>query len=201
MRDGKDAKDARDQRDTKDQKDTKGRKAARIPLGGFACLGVFARTHDFASSTSLTARSPDGTLRTVAAEKESEQHNSARKFQGPGGTPGGVGMFIFGLALAIAGGYLIMNQVQVTSGYWHWWGTNTFGLTLIPLVIGLGLLVFDGRSMAGWVLSGGGAVIIFVGILENLQIFFTPTTLFNVILMLTMFAAGLGLMARAVKSF
>lgn len=111
-------------------------------------------------------------------------------------------MFIFGLALAIAGGYLILNQVQVTGGYWHWWGTNTntFGLTLIPLVIGLGLLFFDGRSIAGWVLAGGGAVIIFVGILANLQIFFTPTTLFNVILMLTMFAAGLGLMARAVKS-
>jgi len=109
-------------------------------------------------------------------------------------------MFIFGLVLAIAGGYLIMNQVQVTTGYWHWWGTNTFGLTLIPLVIGIGLLFFDGGSIAGWVLAGGGAVIIFVGILANLQIFFTPTTLFNVILMLTMFAAGLGLMARAVKS-
>lgn len=151
-------------------------------------------------STSLTLSTLDGTLRTVAPEKETEQDHAARKFQGPGGTPGGVGMFLFGLALAIAGGYLIMNQVQVTSGYWHWWGTNTFGLTLIPLVIGLGLLFFDGRSIAGWVLAGGGAVIIFIGILANLQIFFTPTTLFNVILMLTMFAAGLGLMARALKS-
>jgi hypothetical protein len=109
-------------------------------------------------------------------------------------------MFLFGLALAIAGGYLIMNQVQVTSGYWQWWGTNTFGLTLIPLVIGLGLLFFDGRSIAGWALTLGGAIIIFVGILANLEIYFRQTTLFNVILMLTLFAAGLGLMARAVKS-
>ena len=143
----------------------------------------------------------DDNLRAVASPKPEQADDSApRKFQGPGGTPGGLGMFIFGLALAIAGGYLIMNQVQVTSGFWHWWGTNTFGLTLIPLVIGLGLLFFDGRSIAGWVLAGGGAVIIFVGILANLQIFFTPTSLFNVILMLAMFAAGLGLMARAVKS-
>ncbi len=134
------------------------------------------------------------------AAAEPESSNTARKFQGPGGSPGGVGIFIFGLALAIAGGYLIMNQVQVTSAYWHWWGTNTFGLTLIPLVIGLGLLFFDGKSIPGWVLTGGGAVIIFVGILSNLEIYFRQTTLFNVILMLTMFAAGLGLMARAVKS-
>lgn len=139
-------------------------------------------------------------LRTVSASKETEETSAPRKFQGPGGTPGGVGLFVFGLALAIAGGYLIMNQVQVTSGYWHWFGPNTFGLTLIPLVLGLGLLFFDGRSIAGWVLAGGGAVIIFVGILASLQIYFERTSLFNVILMLAMFAAGLGLMARALKS-
>ena len=142
----------------------------------------------------MTLSSPDDNLAAVTDENETQ-----RKFQGPGGTPGGAGMFIFGLALAIAGGYLIMNQVQVTSGYWHWWGPNTFGLTLIPLVIGIGLLFFSGRSIAGWILAGGGAVIIFVGILANLEIYFRQTTLFNVILMLTMFAAGLGLMARAVK--
>ena len=131
------------------------------------------------------------------AEKQSEEHT--HKFKGAGGSPGGVGMFVFGLALAIAGGYLIMNQVQVTSAYWHWWGTNTFGITLIPLVIGIGLLFFNGRSIIGWVLAGAGAVIIFVGILANLEIYFRQTSLFNVIVMLTLFAAGLGLMARAVK--
>jgi uncharacterized protein len=136
----------------------------------------------------------------VTVETEPQSANETKKFQGPGGTPGGVGMFLFGLALAVAGGYLIMNQVQVTSGYWHWWGTNTFGFTLIPLVIGLGWLFFDGRSIVGWILAGVGAVIIFVGILVNLEIYFRQTTLFNVILMLTMFAAGIGLMARAVKS-
>ena len=150
---------------------------------------------------SLTSPHPSDNLPSVADEKELQNSEGARKFQGPGGTPGGLGMFIFGLALGIGGGYLIMNQVQVTSGYWQWWGPNTFGLTLLPLVIGLGLLFYNGRSIAGWVLTGGGAVIIFVGILANLQIYFHQTTLFNVILMLTMFAAGLGLMARAVKSF
>ena len=143
------------------------------------------------------------TLRCVTAAEPQQQPNSSktsRGFQGPGGTPGGLGKFIFGAALSVSGGYLIMNQVQVTSGYWSWWGTNTFGLTLIPLVIGLGLLFFDGKSIAGWVLAGAGAVIIFAGILANLQIYFRQTSLFNVILMLALFAAGLGLMARALKS-
>src|SRR4051794_37495405 len=139
-----------------------------------------------------------GKDRHLESKRETEEEPGNPRFS-PGGTPGGIGMFLFGLALAIAGGYLIMNQVQVTSGYWQWWGPNTFGLTLLPLVIGIGLLFFNGRSIAGWLLAGGGAVIIFVGILSNLQIYFQQTSLFNTILMLTLFAAGLGLMARALK--
>ncbi len=138
-------------------------------------------------------------MKPMMDESDTDKESGPRKFEGPGGTPGGTGMFLFGLALAIAGGYLILNQVQVTSGYWAWWGGNTFGLTLIPLVIGIGLLFFNGKSIAGWLLAGGGAVIIFVGILANLQIYFERTSLFNTILMLTLFAAGLGLMARALK--
>jgi hypothetical protein len=130
-----------------------------------------------------------------------EDHNRefAQRFKEPGGTPGGLVMFLFGLALAVIGGYLIMNQTQVTSGYWNWFGNHTFGLTLVPLVIGIGLLFFNGKSIFGWLLAGCGLLIIFAGIIANLDIYFRSTSLFNVILMLTLFAAGLGLMARAFK--
>ncbi|HKF56393.1 MAG TPA: hypothetical protein VKJ45_13140 [Blastocatellia bacterium] len=136
--------------------------------------------------------------RTEPGKTEANKRDDSYRFS-PGGTRGGIGMFLFGLVLTIAGGYLIMNQVQVTSGYWQWFGTNTFGLTLIPLIIGIGLLFFNGRSIIGWLLAGGGAVIIFVGILANLTIYFRTTSLFNTILMLVLFVAGLGLMARSLK--
>jgi hypothetical protein len=131
-------------------------------------------------------------------EEEHEAHK--RRFEGPGGTPGGAGMFLLGLAMAIAGIYLIMSQTQVSSYYWRWWGDNTFGLTLIPLMIGVGLLFFNARSIAGWLLAGGGAVIILVGIISNLQLHFRQTSLFSLIVMLVLFVGGLGLMARALKS-
>jgi hypothetical protein len=132
-------------------------------------------------------------------DNEGEYRSQARKFEGPGGTPGGLGTFLLGGALAIVGGYLIMTQVNVTSGYWQWWGRNTFGLTLSPLVIGIGVLFFNGRSVVGWALAGGGLLIIFAGVLSNLVIYFRQTSLFNVILMLVLFTGGLGLMARALK--
>jgi len=58
---------------------------------------------------------PFAFVNSWTAKKESEQAGEsefARKSQGAGGTPGGLGMFIFGLALAIAGGYLIMNRCR-----------------------------------------------------------------------------------------
>jgi len=120
--------------------------------------------------------------------------------RGPGGTPGGVGEFFFGLGMAVAGGYLLTNQVTVTSGFGQLWGYNTFGLSLVPLVLGIGLLFFNGRSVPGWVLTFAGIVIIAAGILTNLTIYFRATSLFNTLVMLVLFAGGIGLVARSLKA-
>ena len=120
--------------------------------------------------------------------------------EGAGGTRGGVGQFLLGLAMAVAGGYLLTNQVTVTSGYWSYFGPHTFGLTLLPLIFGLGFLFFDGDSIVGWVLTGGGAVVIFIGILTNLQVYFQATSLFHTLIMLTLLAGGIGLVARSLRA-
>jgi len=119
--------------------------------------------------------------------------------KGAGGTEGGVGQFFIGLAMAAAGGYLLTNQVTVSSGFWGWFGPNTFGLSLLPLLVGAGALFFDGRSRLGWLLTGIGSVIILAGILMNLRIYFEPTSLFNTLIMLVLLAGGLGLLARSLR--
>ena len=119
--------------------------------------------------------------------------------RGAGGTEGGVGTFVLGLAMAVAGGYLLTTQVTVTSGFWGYFGRQTFGLTLLPLVVGLGFLFYDGSSRVGWVLTGGGAIVIFLGILMNLQIYFQPTSLFHTLIMLALLGGGLGLVARSLR--
>jgi hypothetical protein len=124
----------------------------------------------------------------------------ADKPRGAGGTPGGLGEFFTGLAMAAGGGYLLFNQVTVTSGFWQLWGYNAFGISLIPLLIGIGLLFFDGRSKLGWLLTAFGALIILLGILSNLTIFFRPTSLFNTLIILALLAGGLGLIARSLRT-
>ena len=120
--------------------------------------------------------------------------------RGAGGTPGGMGEFLIGLVMAIAGGYLLTTQVTVTSGAWMLWGRNAFGLSLIPFIFGIGLLFWNGRSIFGWLLLLGGSVIILAGILTNLEIYFERTSLFNTLLMLVLLFGGIGLMARGVRA-
>ncbi len=120
--------------------------------------------------------------------------------RGAGGTRGGVGEFLLGLGMSVAGAYLLTQQVTVTSGYWTLWGYNAFGLSLLPLLLGTGLLFFNGRSIVGWLLTFAGIVIIFVGIIANLSVYFQSTSLFNTLVMLVLLAGGIGLVARSLRA-
>jgi hypothetical protein len=120
--------------------------------------------------------------------------------RGAGGTPGGLGEFALGVVLAASGAYLLTNQVTVTSGYWQLWGHNAFGLSLLPLLVGIGVLFYNGRSVIGWLLTAAGAAIVLLGVLMHLQIFFRPTSLFNTLVMLALLAGGIGLVARSLRA-
>lgn len=119
---------------------------------------------------------------------------------GAGGTPGGVGQFFIGLAMAVAGAYLLLNQVVVTSGAISLWGYNAFGLSLLPFIVGIGFLFFNGKSWIGWLLTFVGVVIIFAAILMNMSIYFRSTSLFNTLVMLILLAGGIGLIASSLRS-
>jgi hypothetical protein len=108
-------------------------------------------------------------------------------------------MFLGGAAMVVAGGYLLLDRVNVTSGLWSFYGYDAFGLSLVPLLAGIGVLFYNGRSVAGWLLTGAGAVIILAGVIANLRIYFQPTSLFNTLMMLGLLAGGLGLVARSLR--
>lgn len=124
--------------------------------------------------------------------------------RGAGGTSGGLGQFFIGLLMSLAGGYILTNQVQVTSSFFgaRWFGgaISAFGVTLIPFLIGVGLIFFDGRSKPGWVLTILSLLVIFIGIIANLRIYFAPTSLYVTLITLVLLVGGIGLMARALKA-
>ena len=122
--------------------------------------------------------------------------------QNVGGTPGGMKTFCLGLVMLVVGGYLLMNQVTVHGGYWHFGFANgngrSFGITLIPLLFGIGILFVNGKSFAGRFLTGIGALFIITGIIVNMDINFRQTSLLNTLIMLILIVGGIGLIVRSV---
>src|SRR5215470_2640565 len=127
-----------------------------------------------------------------------------KRLRSPGGTAGGIGEFLLGLALLVAGGYLFMDNVIVSTngnGFaWGWFGGNRpFGITLIPLFIGIAFLFFNGRSVVGWLLTVASGLVILVGIIANLSVQWRPTSLYFTLVIIALMAAGIGLIARSVR--
>jgi hypothetical protein len=116
-----------------------------------------------------------------------------------GGTSGGLGQFLLGFAMACIGGFLITHQVSVVGSYWSFWGGSSFGITLLPMLIGIAILFWNAKSTIGWILTAAGALFIFAGIIANMHIYFRPTSLFNTMVMLILLVGGLALVARSLR--
>jgi hypothetical protein len=121
------------------------------------------------------------------------------QIRNPGGTSGGLGSFLLGLVMAVAGGYMFIDRVTVYSSRWDFYCMNGFSLSLVPLLFGIFFLFFNGKSIIGWLLTLVGTVIIFAGIISSLNFWFRPTSLFNTLVMLVMLMGGLGLIARSLR--
>jgi hypothetical protein len=121
-----------------------------------------------------------------------------------GGTPGGTKTFLLGMIMLVVGGYLLFNQVQVGGGYWQFsllgqgYGTS-FGITLIPMLFGIGILFSNGKSLVGRALTALGFLAILVGIIANLDIHFRQTSLWNTLTMLILMVGGMGLIIRSIS--
>jgi hypothetical protein len=124
-----------------------------------------------------------------------------RRYDHVGGTPGGLGHFLLGFVMACIGGYLITSHVTVVGSYWTFYGANSFGVTLIPMLIGIALLFWNGRNPIGWLLTIGGGLFILAGVIANMHIYFQPATLFQTIVMLVLLVGGLALIARAIRPY
>jgi uncharacterized protein len=122
--------------------------------------------------------------------------------QGAGGTTGGFGMFFGGLVMAAAGLYMIARSVTLTASLnWSIWGYNVpFGLTLLPLLVGIGFLFYNSRSGVGWVLAVLGTVFILVEVLMSLHIWVRQISLYEGIVMFGLFAGGVGLILRSFRA-
>ena len=121
-----------------------------------------------------------------------------------GGTPGGQAPFLLGVAMTIAGGYLLLNALRVLHGFggglFALGGFNvTGGMILIPFIIGTGIIFYDATKWYGWLLAGGSLLALIVGAIASVRFSFEGMTAFDLIVILVLFFGGLGLVVRSVR--
>ena len=93
---------------------------------------------------------------------------------GAGGTSGGTTRFVLGIALFVAGIYLLLKNIYVQNNvgfgnamYALGGFSVTSGMLLIPFVIGVSMLFFNYKNIIGWVLAVGAIGLIIVGVIRS----------------------------------
>ena len=124
----------------------------------------------------------------------------------PGGTRGGIGLFVGGVALTALSAWFFIDSVRVTTygngwisgGFGGFGGTGSMGVLFVPLLIAIGALFYNAKATWAWVLLALGVAIILIEIVSQLR-FFYNLKLSHFLLMLGGFAAGIGLTLRSLQ--
>ena len=109
---------------------------------------------------------------------------------------GNIFTFFCGIIVFCLGVYLVFQNTVVTTGFslYRYIGFEPpQGLVFLPLLIGIIMIFFKDKSIVGWILIILGILIIRLGILSGLRIYFKTTSLFEAIMMFGLTAAGIGI--------
>jgi uncharacterized protein len=132
------------------------------------------------------------------------------RFQGAGGTSGGVGTFIIGFLMMCTGFYMLLQSIVVTQTFglgmglygFTMFGTHvgvTSGMILVPMMFGIGMIFYNARNYFGWGLALGSLAALIVGVIANIHFVFRTMTLFDLLVILVLTLGGVGLFLRSLK--
>lgn len=108
--------------------------------------------------------------------------------------------FFMGLLCFGAGIFMVFQATDVRFVWYSWrfGGLNIpTGFVIIPLLIGIGLLFYNSKSIISWVVTILGLIIVLLTIIMSVTIAFRTTSLFMFVLMFGFILAGAGLLLRA----
>ena len=131
--------------------------------------------------------------------------------RGAGGTSGGVGHFLIGLAMMSGGFYMLLQSIRVTVNFGlsgKLFGVSmlgqsfgvTSGMIMIPFIFGVGIMFYNSRNIIGWLLTFSSLVAMIFGVIASTQFVLRNMTAFELITILVLCMGGLGLFLRSLKS-
>jgi hypothetical protein len=130
--------------------------------------------------------------------------------KGAGGTNGGVGQFLLGVAMMCGGFYLLLNAISVNANFGmhsYLYQTSLFGsafgvtsgMIMIPMIFGIGIIFFNAKNLLGWLMALGSLAAMIFGVIASIQFQLRPMSAFDLIVILVLAVGGLGLFLRSLK--
>lgn len=106
--------------------------------------------------------------------------------------------FFVGLAMTVVGGYLFMQNVQVSSSNlftFSMFGRQMDGLIFVPLIASIVFLFFK-YNIFSKICCGLSLLIIIANVIMNLRLNWTTTSLFGTLVIFVLLFGGIGLLAK-----
>ena len=129
--------------------------------------------------------------------------------RGAGGNEGGIGRFFIGLIMIIAGGYLFLSNVMVTTNFGRFgFGFNSFnsiqgfttsGYIFFPFMFGIAIVFYNSKNYIGWFLLLASTVMLIFGVISNINLRMNTMSSFNLITILVLLLGGIGLFLSSLK--
>ena len=138
-----------------------------------------------------------------------------KKIEGAGGTSGGIGGFIAGAGMFFVGMYMLLNKITVSNSFGagshglyrvnHFVGTNfsfnvTSGMIFIPMIIGIIMIFYNGKSLFGWLLAGLSMAALLFGVIASTSIRMHSMSAFDATVIFVLAFGGFGLLLRSIKA-
>lgn len=126
--------------------------------------------------------------------------------RGAGGNQGGTGSFLLGVVMMIAGGYLLLQSIQIRPNFGL--GASLFnvagvpvtsGMVLVPFMFGVGMVFYNARNWIGWGLAGASLIALIAGVIASINFQFARMSVFDLIVILVLLVGGLGLFLRSLR--
>jgi len=132
----------------------------------------------------LTARSPLQ-VAPVASKDLLQVDNKAPTLKDDFYYFSGIGLIVFGLLI-------FFQHIRVGTGLFQALGLTGggFGLLMLPLLLGIGMIVYNSKNKLGYLIISVTCAIIFYGVLASLIMTFPSVSLLGLIFMLAPLAAG-----------
>lgn len=130
-------------------------------------------------------------------------------FTGAGGTSGGIGEFLLGLAMFVVGMFIFLSNITVTNGFslstvFFRIGGNfgvdvVSGMIFIPFIFGIAIVFYNKKNLVGWALTIGSVLLMLIGVIVSLRFYFRPMNMFGVLMLLVLIFGGAGLFLRSLR--